>query len=237
MKKNPDLHRHIAALNAAFRQEGYKVKLSGDHLEFREAISKIAGYSLTSPLDDRLVDLAKQLLWIGIEDSKGRLVGIEAGRVVKAPVKAGGLNRILNDEVFGRVLPVITKLPSVNLAGRLGYLGGAWVEPKLRGNGIMSLAVQLTAAHLVRCYGVDSVFGFVRSHHVGLALAAKGYAFTSATVIDLMYLHGSSEAETLCMVWTDPGVLAERYAGPAAYSLRPESVQSSGVKTRKKSRH
>lgn len=214
------LHRHIAALNAAFADAGLRTVLQLGPESYRQATAGIPGYHIYSPLDDQFKQMqGGDMLWVGVEDRRGRLLAIEAGRLVLAPAKQGGLNRIINDRVFGYALPVLSRLPPVNLTGRLAYLGGAWTAPKLRGRGIMSLLVKLTAAHLVRSYGIEAVFGFVRSSHAGLALAADGYGFTSATTVDLMYLPGESQAETLCMVWTDPGALVERWRADPVYRI------------------
>lgn len=226
------LHRHIAALNAAFADAGFRavLQLGGD--SYRKATADIPDYHIYSPLDDQFKQMREgEMLWVGLEDARGRLVAIEAGRLVVAPKKRGGLNRIFNDRVFGYALPVLSRLPPVNLTGRLAYLGGAWTSPKLRGRRIMSLLVKLTVAHLVRAYGVEAVFGFVRSGHVGLALAAEGYGFTSAHTVDLMYLPGESQAETLCMVYTDPGILAERWQAAPAYRVE-KSAERRSVKRR-----
>lgn len=223
------LHRHIAALNAAFTDAGFRTVLQLGTDSYRQATAAIPDYHIYSPLDDQFKQMqGGDMLWVGIEDQRGRLLAIEAGRLVIAPKKQGGLNRIINDRVFGYALPVLSRLPPVNLTGRLAYLGGAWTSPKLRGRRIMSLLVKLTVAHLVRSYGVGAVFGFVRSGHAGLALAAEGYGFTSATAVDLMYLPGESVAETLCMVWTDPGTLAERWHAAPAYRLDKKAERRSG---------
>lgn len=214
------LHRHIAALNGAFTEAGYRVTLGMGSASFRAATAGIPHYHLYSPLDDQIVAMDNDMLWVGIETAKaGKLVAVEAGRLIHAPAKQGGLNRILNDRVFGRVLPVVSRMPPVNLTGRLGYLGGAWVDPALRGQRIMSLAVKLTTAHLVRCFNVSTVFGFVRSPHLGQALEADGYGFTSAHTVDLMYLPGESAAVSLYLILTDTHVLRERWQSPPNYRL------------------
>lgn len=222
------LHRHIAALNAAFAEAGFRTVLQLGPDSYRQATADIPDYHIYSPLDDQFKQMRSgEMLWVGVEDKRGRLLAIEAGRLVVAPAKQGGLNRIINDRVFGYALPVLSRLPPVNLTGRLAYLGGAWTSPKLRGRRIMSLLVRLTAAHLVRAYRVEAVFGFVRSGHAGLALAAEGYGFTSASTVDLMYLPGESQAETLCMVWTDPGILAERWRSEPIYRLEKPAERRS----------
>ncbi|MFC3674687.1 hypothetical protein [Ferrovibrio xuzhouensis] len=224
-KKDIALHHHIAALNAAFSAAGFRATLSGDAASYRAAVAAIPDYHIYSPLDDSLADFGAGMLWVGLEDAQGRMVAVEAGRVIDAPAKAGGLNAVLNSRVFGRVLPVVDRPPPVNLTGRLAYLGGAWVDPDLRGRRVMSLTLKLTIAHLVRCYGIDAVFGFVRSKHAGLALAPEGYGFTSATALDLMYLPGEAAADLLCLVWTDPGILAERWSLPADYQIGPAAAR------------
>lgn len=227
-KLNSSLHRHIAAMNKAFAGEGYRATLNMGAESYRQATAAIPDYHIYSPLDDQFVRLGRDMLWVGIEDPKGRLVALTAGRLIVAPKKQGGLNAVLNDLVFGDVLPVVSRVPPVNLTGRLAYLGGAWTAPRLRGRRIMSLCLKLTAAHLVRCFAVDAVFGFVRSPHAGLSLAAEGYGFTSASVVDLMYLPGEASATTLCMVWTDKGILAERYVAPPDYRVRDRAERRSG---------
>lgn len=228
-----DVHRHIAALVAALAEGGYRATLSGSAAEYRAAVSAIEGYHVYSPLDDGLVDMEGEFLFVGIYDTDKRLVAIEAGRVIEAPAWKGGLNAALDSRVFGRVLPVIGRAPHHNLSGRLAYMGGAWTDPALRGRRIMSLTLKLTVAHLVRCFEVDAVFGFVRSKHAGLSLAEEGYGFTSATAVDLMYLPGEAAADTLVLVWTDRGVLKARHRAEPNYRLEVRA----DVKSRQESKH
>lgn len=229
MSPDPALLRYIAALNAAFAEAGFRTTLSGDPQAYKAAVAVIDHYHVYSPLDDALVDLDGEMIWIGIRDHSDRLVAVECCRLIKAPAEAGGLNQILNDRVFGRVLPVVMRRPPINLDGMLGYLGGAWTDDRLRGRGIMSLTLKLTVAHAVRLWGVDKVFGFVRGHHVGLSLSdgATGYGFSSASRIDEMFLPGEAAATTLCLVWTDEDVLQERHNQTAAFKLKPAAPKRS----------
>jgi len=113
------------------------------------------------------------------------------------------------------VLPVLTRLPPVNLTGYLGYLGGAWVDPSLRGRGVMSLTLKLTVAHAVRLWpDVSKVFGCVSSNHIGLSLSDGdiGYGFSSVSRIDEMFLSGEATARTFYLVWTDDSILEERHS-------------------------
>lgn len=240
MAKAKYLHQHIDALNAAFAAHGFKTSLSGDPAAYKAAGSTFAGYHVYSPLDEELVALAGEMLWVGVHDAKDRLVAIQACRLIDAPAKGGGLNGILNAKVFGKVLPVLSRLPPVNLAGRLGYLGGTWVRDHLRGRGVASIALKLAVAHAVRVFGIDQVMGFVRLQHVGQALAPERYGFTSATVVDRMYLPGESTATMLCMVWTDDDVLKERWSMPGAYQIASSRLRQQAatgqVKSRVKSR-
>ena len=231
-----NLHGHIAAMDAAFSVAGFSVEMDNDVAKYQRTIAGIKDYSITSPLDHRLVDLTDDFLWVRVFDQRGKLVAIEAGRVIDAPKKKGGLNAVIERNVFGRVLPVMSRLPSTNLCGRLGYLGGAYVVEKLRGAGIMSLAVKMTTAHLYRCFGIDQGFGFVRLPHIGQAMAPGKYGFTSGTLVDRIYLHGSAAPESLWMAWTDPGVLEERYSREPAYSLEVKSRRKSQVQSTRQSR-
>jgi hypothetical protein len=231
-----NLHGHISAMDAAFSAAGFSVEMDNDAGEYQRTIAGIKDYSITSPLDHRLVNMTDDFLWLRVFDKRGNLVAIEAGRVIYAPKKKGGLNAVIERKVFGRVLPVMSRLPATNLCGRLGYLGGAYVIEKLRGVGIMSLAVKMTAAHLDRCFGIDQGFGFVRQPQKGQALAPEKYGFTSGTVIDGIYLHGSAAAESLCMVWTDPGVLKERWSREPEYSLEVKGRPQRQVQSPRKSR-
>lgn len=218
------LDRHIAAMSAAFSAAGFTVQLLEDPEAYRTTVAGIEGYSLTSPLDSAFVDLAGRFLWLKITDSTGAVVGIEVGRSVIAPRYRGGLKSLLLDRSFfgdrRQVLPVLSQPPAVNLSGRLGYMGGAWISPAVRGRGLMSLTAKLTMAHLVRCFPIDHIFGLIRSHHIGLALNEQGYSFTSATELRWSYWGHSASPEALYMIWVDRAALLERYEAPANYTLK-----------------
>ncbi|MFN3883286.1 MAG: hypothetical protein ACK4Q4_00830 [Rhodocyclaceae bacterium] len=217
--------RHIAAMGAAFGAQGYKVQLNEDPQEYRRCVADIHGYSLTSPLDSAFVDVDEHFLWLRVSDAAGQLVGVEVGRWLKAAAWHGGLNGLLlNGSFFGdrrRVLPVLRQPPTVNLSGSLGYMGGAWISPDHRGRGLMSLIAKLTMAHLLRCFEIETIFGFIRQHHIGLALALDGYGFNSATELRWAYWAGSAAPESLYMIWIDRQALLERFEADPVYELKP----------------
>ncbi len=164
-------------------------------------------------------------LWLRVLDRDGNVVAVEVGRHLRASSWKGGLNAALKDgRFFGarrKVLPVVAKPPTVNLTGSLGYMGGAWVSPDHRGNGLMSMVAKLTMAHLVRCFEIDTIFGFIKQHHIGLALNAGGYSFNSATELRWAYWAGSAKPESLFMIWVDRQALQERYEAVPIYELTP----------------
>lgn len=234
MPELKDLYRHIAAIVDALKSGGFTAHISNDPAGYKACVAKLDGYTLTSPLDPAFVDIADQFLWLEIRDSHKRPACVEVGRYLWAPRLSGGLNRLLlSRRFFGtkqRVLPVLSKPPAINLAGRLGYLGGGFVAPLYREHGLMSLAAQLTMAHLLRCFSVDHVFGLVRAHHVARSLRTKGYGFTSATMVHSAHWADAAAPETLFMVHADRAALVERLCGPTDYALVPQPAVTAPLK-------
>ncbi|MBS4046202.1 MAG: hypothetical protein KG075_07660 [Alphaproteobacteria bacterium] len=216
------LHRHIDAMVGALRKGGFTVHLSNDPEAYKHRVAQVPGYSLTSPLDTAFVDVSDRFLWIEVRKDATPIC-IEVGRYLWAPRMFGGLNRLLkNREFFGtkrQVLPVLSRAPAINLSGRLGYMGGGFVEAAYRDQGIMSIVAQLTMAHLLRCFNVDHVFGLVRANHIGRSLQRKGYGFTSATTLSWAYWGDSAGPETLGFVHADRQALLDRLDETPDYAL------------------
>lgn len=222
-----DLHAHIGAMIEAFGRENYSLQLGSDAAEYKAAVKDLPGYSLTSPLDNAFVNLTGRFLWLRVMQG-GELVGVEACRMVAAPVWRGGLRAVARSgKLFaehGLVLPVLDDKLPVNLTGRLAYLGGGWVHEAHRSKGIMSMMVRLARAHMQRAFSATGAFAFLRARDVPLALTPSGYGFCGAAELPSAYWAASAAPETLFMVWNDTASLHRCLRAEARYQLQRPQV-------------
>lgn len=218
---NHAINMHIAAMCAALEAGGLRLTLSDDADEYKAyAAANVENYPVSAPLDPARVKMRDGFIWIRAEDKRG-FVALECARQIKAPAKRGGLAALLDDTTFfgrGPLQTFSVPLP-VPLAGRLLYLGGAIVRPKLRDNGIMSILYRLVLAHGCRLFDPDACFGWVREPHVGRAMRANGYGFGGCYEMPGTYFQ-SVRPETLYLVYTLRRSLDARFAAAPAYSLR-----------------
>ena len=160
------INTHIDAMATALERQGYRLALSGDPEAYKAYVAGLPGYGLSSPLDPARVKLDGKFVWLLVTDRTGNFVGIETGRVIDAPRWRNGLARLIDSLDFvadKRLKPFSVRHP-VQLYGRLLYLGGALVDPRHRGRGIMSLLVKLTLAHQCRLHDLDGLPVIVTYH-------------------------------------------------------------------------
>lgn len=221
---------HIGAMVGALTREGLGVRLNPDPQLYRDFARKMEGHDPASPLDTTFVKLnTRSFFWIHILDSHRDPIAACAARVIHAPAWRGGARRLLaSQSIFVDRCPplwVQGDAPETDLAGRLGYIGGGWVEPAWRRRGLIGIAVQLAQAYLLEHHRIDHAIGFVRPRHIPLALSIDGYSFEQASDAFAPYCAGTGFAEPLHLVHISRDSLARRFSGPAQYSLRDDPGQ------------
>ncbi len=215
------INTHIDAMATALERQGYRLALSGDPEAYKAYVAGLPGYGLSSPLDPARVKLDGKFVWLLVTDRTGNFVGIETGRVIDAPRWRNGLARLIDSLDFvadKRLKPFSVRHP-VQLYGRLLYLGGALVDPRHRGRGIMSLLVKLTLAHQCRLHDLDGCFGWVRSPHIGLALSHQGYGFAGAAELPNTYW-ASARPELLYLVYSEKAAIERRWQTQPNYTIK-----------------
>ncbi|WP_374632727.1 hypothetical protein [Ferrovibrio sp.] len=215
------INRHIDAIANALEAQGYRLGMSADPEAYKAYVATLPGYSISMPLDPARVELDGNFIWITVTDHAGDFVGIETGRVVHAPRWRNGLARLIDSQEFlaeKRLKPFSVPHP-VQLYGRLLYLGGALVNPRHRGRGIMSLLVKLTLAHQCRLHDLDGCFAWVRSPHIGLALSHQGYGFAGAAEVPDTYW-GSARPELFYLVYSEKAAIERRWQMEPKYTIK-----------------
>lgn len=154
-------------------------------------------------------------------DRAHRVVSGCSGRIFKAPWWFGGLERqISSQEIFGgsgnQLFKPFVQIrdPDGHLArihGRIGYLGAGYTDPQHRERGLMTIAVLLAQAHLVRRYRADHVCAFVRPVHSELALSPRGYSFSRLVPTAVEYCAGSGFPERFQFVHATSKEVAARW--------------------------
>lgn len=241
------LSARIQALMTDLLDLGFGVKLHSDPEAFARFFRQVEGFDPASPLDPAFCHLnSNNFFWVQILDAHRNTIAMCAGRMIDAPANQGGLVGILrNQRIFGDKAAQLwspeieIEGPAAELSGRLGYVGGGWVMPKRkprtngakdkghpgwRDRGLIGFCVQLVQAHLLENFGANHLIGFVRPHHVDLALSKAGYSFHRTADLRAPYYTGTGFAEPLIFVYSTHADALEHLGGNQRPQFRSDGI-------------
>jgi hypothetical protein len=233
------IEKRKSAMIRQLLANGLGVKCHTDPVQFREFFRQAEGYDPASPLDVAFVDLdPSKFFCVQILDPKHRPIGICCGRVIDAQWYRGGLQSWLRRQrLFADRSPplwapdIIVEGEASRMQGRLGYVGGGWINPSWRNRGLIGFAVQLVHAQLVGHYRCDHLIGFVRPKLRGLALSEEGYGFRHETRAVSPYFAGTGYGEEMYFVYASRIEVMQRFSstrGPQYHDYMPPGHEKSG---------
>lgn len=223
--------RHIAAMIEALNEVGLYARIHSGAEGFASFTRRadVEGHDPASPLDPEYVDLdPSNFFWIQVMEAGLKPVAIGAARLIEAPARKGGLDRLLaTQEIFSTRAPPLyapaLEMAPTGLAGLICYAGGYWVAPRYRRQGLIGSVSQLLLAYSYETWGIDAAGGFVRPRHYQMALDPGKYSFSRAIKTRTPYCVGTGAPEELIWVDITGDELANRYASEPAYSPPAES--------------
>jgi hypothetical protein len=219
--------RHIAAMIEALNEAGLYARIHPGAEGFAAFTRRpdVEGHDPASPLDPEFIDLDRgNFFWVQIMESGLKPVAIGAARLIEAPARKGGLDRLLaSQEIFSSKAPPLyapaLEMAPTGLCGLICYAGGYWVAPQYRQRGLIGFVSQLLLAHAFDRWDIDAAGGFVRPRHRRMALAPDKYSFKRALDTKTAYCVGTGAPEELIWVDVQAEELANRYATEPDYAV------------------